>query len=97
MIDNMAKRHTELSTDVVMNFRINAKMKGVIDKQADMAGISSAEWMRRVLQEKIDSISTQKYDPHDAHTSVIDTNRDELRECVREILIEILNERKIKM
>lgn len=53
----MAKRHTELSTDYVMNFRINLQMKTFIDNQADLAGISSAEWMRRALQEKIDSIT----------------------------------------
>lgn len=53
----MAKRRTELSADVIMNFRINQKMKDAIDRKADEAGISSAEWMRRVLQEKLDGTS----------------------------------------
>lgn len=59
-IDNMAKRHTELSTDVVMNFRINQRMKDAIDQQADAAGISSAEWIRRVLQEKLDGTADEE-------------------------------------
>lgn len=52
----MAKRKTEYTTDTVANLRVSRTMKDEIDNLADAEGISSAEWMRRVLQKELDRV-----------------------------------------
>ena len=52
----MAKRKTEYTTDTVANLRVSRVMKDEIDSLADAEGISTAEWMRRVLQKELDRI-----------------------------------------
>ena len=53
----MVKRKTEYTTDTVANLRVSRKMKDEIDNLADAEGISSAEWMRRVIQRELDRVN----------------------------------------
>ena len=53
----MGRRITEDSPNILMNFKISPKMKADVDKYADDCGCSSAEWIRRCIQEKLDRLN----------------------------------------
>lgn len=55
----MVRRVTENRSDTPLNIRIPAVLKIEVDKAADSENVSTAEWVRKVLQEKIDNMRAQ--------------------------------------
>lgn len=56
----MVRRITENRSDTPLNIRLPANLKIEVDKAADLENVSTAEWVRKTLQEKIDNMRAEK-------------------------------------
>lgn len=77
----MGKRITDNTADAAINIKIPSKLKIEVDTHADKLGISTAEFVRRALQEKIERGLNPTVEPGEA----------EQREVIRKMIIEELD------
>lgn len=80
----MARRIVTEPCNVPVNFRVTETMKRELDAAADEEHISSTEWVRKAIQEKLDRKMRIGSDIAD----------NELRETIRSVVEEMLEEKK---
>lgn len=80
----MARRVVTEPCNVPVNFRVTATMKRELDAAADEEHISSTEWVRKAIQERLDRRARPASDIAD----------DKLRETIRSVVEEMLEEKK---
>lgn len=78
----MALRRTKEPRNIQLGLRVSEKMKTDIDISADIAMLSTNEWLCRAVQEKLDRESGAVKD-----TATMPT--DQLREMIREEIIKM--------
>lgn len=82
----MARRVVTEPCNVPVNFRVTETMKRELDAAADEEHISSTEWVRKAIQERLDRKTRPAPDIAD----------DELRETIRSVIAEMQEEKKRK-
>ena len=67
----MAKRVVGDPCIVPINFRVTEKMKTELDSAADFQGISTTEYIRRAIQEKLDRERAEKSTENDTLNAIL--------------------------
>ena len=88
----MARRKLEDSCNTTVIFRVTEKMKEEIDRLADSERMSTADWLRHLVEEKIQDAALSEYEKKlsgSARAAVPAGMEDQLRQIVWSCLNEV--------